>query len=101
MSFGVGNPGVGVFGIQNPEIGVARPSPSGDGTGWRMSSEVEQLTGSEKVSADARAPERGGLLIFGLIIALRAKNHRRERPQDAAFFPRVVRPRPRVSDPAF
>lgn len=33
IPFGVGNPGVGIFGIQNPEIGVARPSPSGDGTG--------------------------------------------------------------------
>lgn len=66
-----------------------------------MSSEVEQLTGSEKVSADARAPEQGGLLFSPRSFALRAKNPRRERPQGDAFFPRVVCPRPRVSDPAF
>ena len=59
-----------------------------------MSSEVEQLTGSEKVSADARVRKQGHLLFFGLIIALRAKNRRRERPQGDAFFPRTFRPRP-------
>ena len=52
------------------------------------------MTARKSDAADARAPEQGGLLFSPRSFALRAKNHRRERPQGDAFSPRTFRPRP-------